>query len=492
MAKFLKKIDIPLSVLGAAVLAFVVRILWLRNNLFFGFEQGRDFLKLQQILAGDLVLVGPNTDIPGFFHGALSYYIPLVPFYVFKGDPYLVLLTFIAVNSLAIILLYKLAKTWFGEKSAIVACVLYALSYSAIVYSRWLSNPNLIPALVILYLFSLSRFRSNWKYLLLAAAVYGVMIHLILIVPLTLIIPTVVIIRLSKPNISKLHFLAAVGVVVIVQSSYFVFELKNNFVMTSSFLASRAHSGNFLVANTAFVDRFIEEAVDSIFPISPRFGLLVLAAGFVYGLSLIKGKSRSILLVLVFSVPILFLFLSDAPLRHFFIATPVFLALFFAAVYTHLLAGGKQKLANTFLAILIIGNLYAVTVRLPGSQRNFLQHAQRTYLGDMENLIDYVYTDAAGNEFTYDYYSMPYWREEAWIYLFQWYGKGKYGYAPPVDRTNVDRTPVFYTLIEPNETAPVHLDNWYGEYKKDSELLDTYWSGKLRVEKRKSLNETQN
>lgn len=491
MANFLKKLDIPLAVFGLVVLAFVLRIAWLKDNLFFGFEQGRDFLKMRDILAGDLVLVGPNTDIPGFFHGALSYYIPLIPFYFFKGNPYLVLVTLIALNSLAIIPLYKLVKVWFNQQTALVACLLYAISYSAIVYARWLSNPNLIPFLTIMYLYFLSLVPKNWKYLLLAAGVYGVMLHLILIVPLTLAIPTLVIFKKLKVSISKTQVVAALAVLALTLSTYFVFEIKNGFIMTTSFLGSRVNSGNFLVANTAFINQFIDEAIDSTFPLSPRFGLLVLAAGLIYGLSLLTGKTRSILLVLVFSVPILFIFISGAPLRHFFVATPVFVALLFASVYVALMQDGKKRAAAVFLGILILGNISTLVIRLPESKNNFLQSAQRTYLGDMEKLIDYVYEDAAGKDFTYDYYSMPYWREEAWVYLFQWYAKSKYGYAPPADRTNVDRTEIFYTFIEPNESAPVHLNNWYGEYKKDSKLLDTYWSGKLRVEKRQQLDETE-
>lgn len=466
------------------VLAFLLRIAWLNSNFFFGFEQGRDMLKLREILSGDLTLVGPKTDISGVFHGALSYYIPLVPFVVFGGNPMAIIISYIVVNSVAIVFLFLAVKELYNERTAWLSSIFYAVSYSAIIYSRWLSNPNLIPALVIFYFFFLVKSKNDWKWLALAAITWSVMVHLIVVVPLSLIIPTLIYLYTEKVDLNFKKAIMSLISIPIILSTYALFEYKFDFRMTKSLLADQG-GAKFWLSGIGFLDQFWNEMVGNIFPILPRVAIIIFFAILVYSIYITKNVKRNIIaLSFLFAVPILFFFISDAPLRHFMIGTPVFASIVFAIVVNQLWEK-KKKFAVTIATIIVIGNLYTAFIRLPESVANFIHHAQRTYLTDMTNLIDYAYADADGKEFTYDYYSMPYWREDAWIYLFQWYGKGKYGYAPQVDRTNVDRSEVFYTFIEPNETAKIHQDNWYGEYKKDLELIDTYNSGQLKVEKRR-------
>lgn len=484
MAKANKKL-IPFYVILIAIIAFVVRTAWLKDSLFFGWEQGRDFLKLNEIATGDQTLVGPKTDIDGVFHGALSYYIPYIPYLLFGGNPYLVLLSYIALNSLTTIVLYQTTKEMFSKRVASLAILLYAVSYSSIIYARWLSNPNLVPSLTIFFLYFLWKSKKNWKYLFASLICWFIIFHFMIVVALSLVLPSLLFIKMEKIKLSLERLALLVGFAPIMLSSYLLFELKNDFLMTRSFLGSDQASGKFWLSGISFIDQFINEVVDGIFSISPRLSFIVFMTIIIYLVYNLKTTKRSgLVLTFLFSTPILFLFVSNSPLRHFFITVPIFLSLVIAVVIDKLLKDRKRFVAYLLTLIVIVGNLITISKRLPESEGNFIHHAQRTYLGDMKKLIDYVYEDANGKEFTYDYYSVPYWKEDAWIYLFQWYGKGKYGYAPSVDRTNVDRSEMFYTFIEPNETTPVHLDNWYGEYKKDLELIDTFESGRIRVEKR--------
>ena len=466
-------------------LAFLLRIMWLGKNLFFGFEQGRDMLKLAEVLSGDLVLVGPKTDIAGVFHGALSYYIPLVPFILFGGNPFGIILTYVTINSLAIIFLFKATQTMFDSKVALIASFLYAISYSAIVYARWLSNPSLVPAFTILFLFSLTRIKKHWIYLLLAAAFWSTLFHLLVVVAIILIPPTLIYLYYEKIKLPIKNIAMGLSVVVVLLSTYAVFEMRNKFVMVTNLVDYLKEGSDLSGGDLSFIDQFLKEVVDGLFPASPRIAFLIFAL-LLFFVIRSAGKKRENLLILAFllSGPTLFLISGISPLRHFYIITPIFMSITVAFIVTNLLKTGRGKLGITVLGIVILGNFLAYNNWLISNRANFIHHAQRTYIDDMKNLIDYVYQDAGSTEFTYDYYSVPYWKEDAWQYLFQWYGKGKYGYAPPIDRTNVDRSEVFYTFIEPNETTPVHLDNWYGEYKKGLELIDTFESGKLKVEKR--------
>lgn len=66
------------------LLAVIIRFLYFPNNIYFAFDQARDAFVVQELLQGNLRLVGPTTLIEGLFHGALYYYI-FAPFYFFGG-----------------------------------------------------------------------------------------------------------------------------------------------------------------------------------------------------------------------------------------------------------------------------------------------------------------------------------------------------------------------------------------------------------------------
>src|SRR5258708_1417571 len=86
------------------VLCFVAAIMlrWFRldQNLFFGFEQGRDAAIVQNIyLHHDFKLVGPKTDLAGIFHGAYYYYLLVPASWLTHGDPLALSFTLILISS---------------------------------------------------------------------------------------------------------------------------------------------------------------------------------------------------------------------------------------------------------------------------------------------------------------------------------------------------------------------------------------------------------
>src|SRR5438309_774481 len=107
-----KKSKITIFILGfLIVVAFLLRFYLIPQNLFFGYEQGRDMLVVKDIaLDHKLTLIGPKTDIDGVFHGPLFYYLSAIPFLITKGNPIGISAFFIAISSLTVIPLYFLGK----------------------------------------------------------------------------------------------------------------------------------------------------------------------------------------------------------------------------------------------------------------------------------------------------------------------------------------------------------------------------------------------
>lgn len=471
-----EKIIVIFSIL---LLAFVLRVLWLPHNLFFGFEQGRDLLAVHAIVnLEDLRLIGPKTDVDGVFHGALSYYL-LVPFFVITGgNPFLITIFLIVLNVLSVIFLYKAINLLIGRRVALLSSIFYALSYSSIIYARWLSNPNLIPTLTIAIFYSLVKARDNSRFLILAAFFWAVLFHLSLASATTLLVPIFLFIFLYRINVSIRVFIFSLISILVTFSPYVLFELRHNFILTQGLqkFIQTATSG---ADRWGAFDQFSNEIVDNIVPLHRTaalilfFSILILSSWFS-----VKNKAAFIPLIFLFFPPLLFFLLGVRPLRHIYITTPVFFSIMLAtAVY--ILTEKRKYLGYLLFGAVIVGNVWAITVLLPESKSNFLQRSQRMYLGDETKLIDYVYKDAAGHPFSYDYYSIPYWKKEAWEYLFLWYGQSKYGYLPQEERAEV-----FYVLIEPDEGQPLYQKNWYEGLGQDSILVSSFTSGKLKVEKR--------
>jgi len=481
MTRFIMKSRVIILI---ALAAFALRFAYLPDNLFFGWEQGRDFLKMKEILAGDMVLVGPKTDIGGVFHGALSYYIPLLPFAVSAGDPLFVLGSYLVIHSVSIIFLYKAVRKMFSERVALLSGLFYAVSYSSIIFSRWLSNPNLVPVLAIIIFYSLVKSRENWKYLLVAAFAWAVTFHLLVVAAIILILPILLFLWFEKIKLSWTQLLWPCLVLGLTLSPYLLFELRNNFIMTESFMQHQASIGSLAVSGLGFFDQFLQEVVDNLIPLSPRFSFLFFIIVLFFAVRKLKFNKNAILVFsFLLASPAIFLVIGTSPLRHFYIIVPVFLSVTVALVVDNLLTSKKYKnYAKAILVIVVLGNLSAYAKRVPVNKANFIHHAQRTYLGDQKNLVDWVYAQAQGAQFSYDYYTVPYFLNDAWHYLFTWYGQKEYGYSPvPTE----ERTDPFYVVIEPNEGIKVHQDNWYGEFKKNLELpLAEAQFGKLKAEKR--------
>ena len=471
--------NIPTKVYLVLILAFILRILWLDQNLFFGFEQGRDLLAVRQIATlEDIKLIGPNTDIQGIYHGALSYYL-LLPFYILGfGNPFLIIALLIVVNVAAIIFLYKAVTILQDARTAFVSCLFYALSYSAIIYSRWLSNPNLISPLTILIFYCLARAIKDKRFLIAVAVIWTTIFHLSLASAGILTLPILTFIVFYRIRLNLKVILTSITAGVFIFSPYVIFDFKHGHLLSNNLHKLVAVVGE--AKNLINLDQFLNEAQANIILANRPASLLLFLLIVLNLLWLARtNKFARVTAAFLFFPPFTFYFAGILPLRHVFIFTPIFMSISMAIFFRYLTRWRIQYVHNTLLGFLILVSIWELFFSLSRGKNNFLQHSQRTFLGDEKRLIDYVYRDAKGEKFSYDDFTVPYWKSEAWQYLFQWYGKGKYGYLPEPNRTNT-----FYVLIEPDENQPIFQKNWHRDLDKFSRVVDKYQSGSLTLEKR--------
>jgi len=94
---------------GIFIFAFVLRVLYLpKNSLTFGYDQARDAYVSQQIIGGDLKILGPPASTPGLYHGVFYYYL-LAPAYLLgHGSPVVAAYWIAFLNSLTVFIVFYL------------------------------------------------------------------------------------------------------------------------------------------------------------------------------------------------------------------------------------------------------------------------------------------------------------------------------------------------------------------------------------------------
>jgi len=77
---------------------------------------------------------------------------------------------------------------------------------------------------------------------------------------------------------------------------------------------------------------------------------------------------------------------------------------------------------------------------------------------DQLSVIDWIYRKADGRPFSLQSYTIPYFMQDAWTYLLEYYGQKKYGYLAD----NQGRK-LMYVVIQEDTLDPTFQKKWHKE-----------------------------
>lgn len=461
------------------VLALFLRLAYLPEKLSFLYDQGRDALVVKGILDGKLTLLGPATDIPGVFHGAAHYYWITPGYWLAGGHPMGAVLIYLSVNVLAVFLLFKLGKAMFGRKVGFLAAVLMATSYGAIGYSRWLSNPSPVPFLMTLLVFGLYKIaKGKQNYLVLVALCWALVFHAEVVGAVFLVPFLAPALWLLRPKIkNRKVWLKGAVTVFITLSPYLLFELRHQFLMTTS--AARFFFGgknlSFAFSAEPF-EVFLKEFGFWLLPFRINYStvLFILSlAVFLYCLltSAKKSEKLSLLAVVLWllGTPLFLVFYGHAIHPHFFLGAGPAMILLVAYFFSWLWGKGKLGKFLSLLAFsaLVGNNLIQWKEALPVN-RGVVFYGAGTEItfADQTSAVDYICRDAGGRPFRYEALGVPYFLDHAWRYLFAWYGRKEYHCSPD------ESADLVYYLVEDIDSPEFQLfaENWLIEKSRVANL----------------------
>lgn len=477
--------------LGLTLVAFLLRWYLLPSHLFFGPEQGRDFLVIQNIVRGKLTLIGSKTDIEGIFHGPIYYYLAAIPFAISGGNPLIVSLFFVVIQSFTVFLVYQFAYELSRKRRVgFLAAIIFAISFLFIVYARWLSNPPLSIPLSLLFMLSLLRFvRGRSWYFVASAFLYGILgqtefINFLLFGLIGLATCVWMGKRFLKTKPVVLFIACIVGFISSA-ASYILFDVRHNFLISNGVLTLLSGKSGVkvdIVTSTLGAFRVFFDQVSS------SAGLLGWQWGSVIFLFIIiglfsniqKNKSEILLLFWLLIPPIIFAVLRHGMLEQLYagIITGIIIALafFIERFYTY-----SKVIAYFITGIFIITNFFAVFKNFPNNNNILFQRQQRgVRYSDQLTAIDWIYTRAQGKPFSFQSYTIPYFFQDAWTYLLEYYGQTKYGYLPDVYGRKL-----MYVIIQKDNIDPLFQKTWYQEATKSwGRVTDKKRIGDYTIEER--------
>lgn len=439
------------------VFAFILRTLFVwQGAVSFHYDMARDVFVAEKILQDyDLKIIGPPTSTPGLYHGVLYYYL-IAPLYELgQGDPKVVAVALSVLNTLAIIPIYLLAKSIFKNSFwGVIASLLYAVSFEATQYGPWISNPSPSMLTIPWFFYSLWLIYQKNKFglpLVTFFAALSTQFQLFLGYLFIVIFLFLWIFKI-KETFKQLVLAMLIGLLVL--STFIVSVIKFNSWQTiiSSF-AGIALSKQFdfrtqfteLLFN--YINRFADIFINNIFPSNVFVGGII---GFVT-LYFVR-KNKFILFCLLSNVLIFIFGGHGSNFTNIGMITPAILA--FMVLLQRIVISSKI-LAGLFLVVVILSNINMISSVAPRGQLS-LVIPKDMVLKQQLILIDKTYEIANGQPFSINSLTLPLWTNTTWAYLYQWYGKNKYGYLPSFygrDQVGLEGEHVFKKINQPLDVS---------------------------------------
>jgi hypothetical protein len=470
------------------LLAVFLRFIQLQNHLFFGFEQGRDFLIAEKISQlSDFVLVGPKTDIDGVFHGAHYYYFLALLFLITGGNP--VAISFISafLSNLAIIPLFLLLKKITKRADAgCIAGLLFAISFHFINYARWLSNVTPAIPLAALALYALYEYSQSKKGLyflvFIFCAFFAAQFEIILALWLVFFIFCALALKIIA--LPKLKTIVASGVILFALFAPFIlFNIRNQWITVHSVQAYLSEGSTSHTSFGPLIQKYLflqaEQFQEHLIRIPKVWvGIITLA---VFFLSYVQRKSftaaettalKLSTLWFFMTLPVLF-FPKSLSLVQLYIVSGLGL-LVFSAILLHKLFTHKFGKIYLIIVGVVLGiNGVANTKLLYENLKDFFTTIQDGHnLHDQRELLAYIHSDSQNTPYHFKAFTIPYYQEEGWQYLQSYYLG---------DKTGIEYQTVYLIIEKPVD--PMWREKWTAELGP-TKLVEEKKFGYFTVEKR--------
>jgi len=426
------------------IIAILIRFLYFPENIYFGFDQARDAYSALEIFKGDFKIIGPTTAFEGLHHGVLYYYI-IAPFYGLGNmSPEVVAGLMRILNALGIFLIFFITKTLFDKKVGLFAALIFAFSFEQTQFSIYMGNPSLaVLSVMIMYLglaltiFEKKNFGLPLAFLGLGASIQFQFALTYLIIPFMLVS---IIYRKVFLKIPIKIWLQSFLALAFSLSTFIIAELKYNFPTIQGLLLL-SQSGSQKNLENIFSTFLFSISRMGMYNISGNLGttfVLVLLLFFLVFFIREKSLRQKLVFLSIWFFSFLVTLIvnggvknpsQNPPLYYPNVGISIALIIFTAFLISSTF--NKNKFLGVFLVVfMLFANVSLIKVFNPQGNFSEISVQQGMLLGDEKKVLDYMYNQSNLEVFTVKAVTMPLLINTTWSYLFEWYGKNKYGYLP--------------------------------------------------------------
>lgn len=450
------------KLLGFFVLGLLIRFLYFPNDISFIYDQARDAYAAQELLHANLKIVGPPTAIPGLYHGSLFYYLHAPLLLVSHGNPEFISACMRLYNALGIILIFFVAKKIFDWRTGLISSLIFTTSFEQTQFAMFLGHPAFAVLSVLGFYYGLAISLPLAAFCLgMAIQFHFAMISLIPVFLIWLIF--------HRQTYSRKIYLQTLLAAVISLSTFILAEFKFHFrtLKTLSTLAHTSSGQGLHISNLFHI--FVRYIQDNLATTSIIVYLVAIVLLFAFAYT---RKKILILWLLAGLVPYVFDH-SSIPIYYYTIGGSLSVIIMSAYLINKL-----PQIARTLILFFIIyTNLIHITQTNRIGVMPEITVQSGMLLSDQKQLIDAAYQQSDGQPFAINAVTIPYQINTTWSYLFEWYGKSKYGYLPiwssetaigyagnlPL-QTNRSLLPAKrFTIIEPDRGLDSRLKKQYLE-----------------------------
>lgn len=482
-------------------ISFSIRFYKLPDNLFFGFEQGRDAFVIRDIyLLKNFTLVGPKTDIGGIFHGPWYYYLMTIPYGLSAGNPLAASLFLVLISSTVPIVIYFLYKDIFNsEKLGLLAGIISVFSFELIIYARWLSNVTLAVLFVALAYYTLWKYlkikKNRYFILFVIFASFASQFEIILVIEFIFAFILLLLLRLIHINRQTIFW--GILVLVFIFSPLIWFDLRHQHLILNSIfsygMSFTSDSENFNLINT--FDLFQSKLLTMINRtlinhkeiIILAFSLISILYGLLSYISQINLSFKRMisdnyqkqepaiefLFLTVWSFMSISIFLIGSGLEQAFVGSGLgWIGLFLISLRSLWQQRRTQFLVVILFLIVISGWIRGLFYLNYNKESFFVTIQDDLNLSDQRKILNFIHEDSKETSYRLTAFTIPYLHPEGWEYLHKYYY--------PNDKQ--EGAKLVYIVIE-RHVDPVWEEKWINDLG-NSRLITEKYFGKLRLQKR--------
>lgn len=395
--------------------------------------------------------------------------------------------------------MYALVKEFFQNKNlAIIAALVYAVSFEMIVFSRWLINVPLSIPFSILFFYFLHRFLrgSRWNLVGVMTA-FTLLGHSEFLNYLLFGMTLLICAFFYRNEIKKkgLLFCAAVFIIGLFFSvfHYLLFDLRHQFLITHSIIqllnGQGGASNSLPFTINSLWEAFLYEW-QNIAGVMNNFIAIILALiCFTVFFSQTNTKqnqfTKSILAITFLSFIIVFIGARHPLLNQFLVGIlPILVMMIAVSIY--FVFKKYSVIGYALIVLFVYTHISLLASSIPGNKGMFFQSPQPFLkYSDEMNIVNWVYKDTKGEPFSIQAFTIPYFWQDGWEYLFWYVGNTYYHQTPKKE------LPKLYVVIQDVPSEKNFLNGWYKNTVSTwGEKITSYNSGILTVELRipKRLN----